>query len=309
MTAFRAIVLGLFLTSFGCNEEGENSVPPAPLNYQQESHTVSEVMLNRFRRHIATGDTAAFETVMGKLKAQDRVGRYTSLGRIAQAVAAGDFKRAKKLLAEQRAKGDILYRLAPWLVTVVDGSKVKIQPKTAPAKPGVEQSKPAQKVKSAPVEPKTDDDWVLKSVFDKGKYTDVVGRIQANSNPSLYEQRLLADAYYNLQKWTKAVAGYRKVLSKHPGDEQIVQYLGDSLRRLKRFDESITFYQVLAKTNPDRPGFWRTIGDVARDKGDMVMAMWAYTRAVERGYTDDEINGLVEKLLKDSAKQSESRKR
>ena len=139
-------------------------------------------------------------------------------------------------------------------------------------------------------------DLKLATLFRAGRYQEVIQAVQGDPSSSLFRSKLKADAQYNLQRWAQAVTSYRKVLRQQPGNEAVTQYLADALRRLKRYDESIAFYRVLAQNNPKQPGLWRLIGDVAMAKKDNEVALAAYTKALNLGYEDTQLEAVVAEL-------------
>lgn len=210
----------------------------------------------------------------------------------------GNTPSAEDQLVALRAGGLDPAREAPWLVTLLDarrhfpaaeavmrgGSPDVTQPAAAPdTAPSAEQNH------AAPV----DGDAPLIESFRRGDYEAVRRAVEPEPSPTLFRQKLLADAYYNLQDWTRAVRTYRLVLRAEPANEPVTQYLADALVRLGRYDDAIGFYRVLAENNPTRPGFWRLIGDAATAKGDTEVALASYLRAVSAGYDDANVNAAI----------------
>ena len=74
----------------------------------------------------------------------------------------------------------------------------------------------------------------------------------------------------------------------------------ETLIRLKRFDEGVLFLQILADSHPEKPGYWKMLGDAGRQKGDRALAIQAYTTAIERGHKDEMLPAIVQKLMKAS---------
>ena len=188
---------------------------------------------------------------------------------------------------------------APWLVAFLDAREhfpAALTVNAGSAGDVVEPPKAApDAVESVTAEPLATDAPLVEA-FRRGDYEAVRRAIEPETSPSLFRQKLLADAYYNLQDWTRAVRAYRLVLRQDPGNEPVTQYLADALVRLKRYDEAIGFYRVLAENNSARPGFWRLIGDVAMAKGDEEVALASYLKAVAAGYDDPSVKAAIETL-------------
>lgn len=133
-------------------------------------------------------------------------------------------------------------------------------------------------------------------MFTAGRFDQVIAKVGAEREPPLHRLRLMADSHYNLQQWQPAVAVYRKILAREPGQEMVVQYLADSLSRLNRYDEAIRLYRVLADRHPDRPGYWKVIGDLATAKGDDEVALASYSKAVQRGYDNPDVQSRIDAI-------------
>ncbi|MBT9558319.1 MAG: tetratricopeptide repeat protein [Myxococcales bacterium] len=224
-------------------------------------------------------------------------------------VLEGNTPAAQEHLIALRASGLDPAGSAPWLTALLDARRhfpaaipaiiqdgTKDDTVTAP----VASAAPTGSTDPGPVE----GDAPLTAAFRAGDYEAVRRAVEPELKPSLFRLKLLADAYYNLQDWTRAVRTYRLVLREEPGNEPVTQYLADALVRLGRLDDAMTFYRVLAENNPTRPGFWRLIGDAAAQKGDLEVAVASYTKALNAGYDDPTLPATLARLQSELANPS-----
>ncbi len=210
-------------------------------------------------------------------------------------VLEGNTPAAQEQLLALRAGGIAPESEAAWFVAFLDARRHFPAVLEAPPLPDVA---PAPAPAPAPAaEPSiSGDDLALVADFRRGDYEAVRRAIEPQASPSTFRMKLLADAYYNLQDWTRAVRTYRLVLRDEPGNEPVTQYLADALVRLERYDDAIGFYRTLAEAHPTRPGFWRLIGDAAAAKGDAEVALAAYLKARDAGYDDPSLEGVLRTL-------------
>ena len=274
----------------GCASDPTSPPQPPPSTPDLGTHS------DRGRVLMAAGDFAGAEKefAMGASATPSESGAVS--GGVALALARGQFNVAKERLAGHRAS---LGRSAPWLVAVVDG----IQQDEKTARPQTKNP-----VKAQPSNPatsgRTAEENALKEQLDAGLFQDVVNRLKGNESLSPTSTRLLADAYWNLGQWQQAVPLYRAILRTESNNTAVTLHLADTLMRLKRFDESIVLYQILADSYPGKPGYWKLLGDAARAKGDKPLAIRAYTTALERGHEKAELTSVVEQLVRDSKTES-----
>lgn len=277
---------------------------------QQPQMTDSQKLAAKGREKLRAGDKASAH---GFFKASIQADKSSTGGRYGLAVLQlleGNTEAAQQELLALRTAGADVETEAPWLTALLDGRKHFPAPLKGAAT-AVAEDAPTASSKTKTVEPpeKSDDQGEGEEppeavLFRQGRYVEVVKSLASVEQPTVFQSKLLADAYYNLQDWTKAVAAYRKVLRSEPGNEPVTQYLADALFRLKRYDESISFYRILAKANPDRPGFWRLIGDAASAKGELEVALVSYQKAIEAGYDDPSMRAAIEGVKAQMAKAS-----
>ena len=287
--SFSAVVGACVLTGVfgGCNPAEEPMPAPVKVNRPASPN------VDRAKVLLAEGSweqaKIAFEA--GALQTPPEPGSH--VGPIALPAARGDMDQALAALDKARRAGhdSDIRRAAPWLVAVLDGTTHGDDEKS----PGDEQAdllKPTADV--------SDLDAALYRRFKAADYPGIVRDLANQKDRSLVATRLLADSYWNLGQWANAVPLYRLLLRSQPNDDAVTLQLADSLIRLKRFDEGILFFQILADSHPEKPGYWKMLGDAAREKGDRTLAVQAYTTAIERGHKDDTLPTLVKKLLRDT---------
>ncbi len=301
--AFRAalnVALGFALVASGCDRSGSD----APLESEA-------ARLGRDgRARLADGDMKAARAHFQRALEVAPREVHGRLGLALLDVLSGNTPAAQEHLIALRAGGLDPAISAPWLTAMLDARRhfpaepptlvsdrvagdVATPPSAIPA--------PAERtVDPEPVE----GDAPLAAAFRSGDYEAVRRAVEPEPKPSLFRLKLLADAYYNLQDWTRAVRTYRLVLREEPGNEPVTQYLADALVRLGRLDDAMTFYRVLAENNPTRPGFWRLIGDAATQKGDLEVAVAAYTKALNAGYDDPTLPATLTRLQNELANPS-----
>jgi tetratricopeptide (TPR) repeat protein len=292
--SFLAIIVAVTVTAtwIGCASDPPPSPLPPPTTPDLGAHS------DRGRVLLAAGDfdRAEKEFALGAAATPPEPGAVS--GDVALALARGRFNIAKERLAGHRAT---LGRRAPWLVAVVDG--IQLDEKTV-RKPSVNPAKePSQ---SAATSAPTEEETALKELLGAGLFQDVVNRLKGNESLSPTSTRLLADAYWNLGQWKQAVPLYRIILRTESNNTTVTLHLADTLMRLQRFDESIVLYQILADSYPDKPGYWKLLGDAARAKGDKPVAIRAYTTALERGHEKTKLTSVVEQLVRESNTESDT---
>ncbi|MFT5430424.1 MAG: tetratricopeptide (TPR) repeat protein, partial [Myxococcota bacterium] len=247
------------------------------------------------RKLLTQGDRKAATAHFKRAVQEGSDEAHGRLGLALVAIVEGRTPDAQEQIVALRAKGIEPADTAPWLTALLDSRKHIPPPIPDADEPEDEADVPPPK----PVRQKaelTDREKGLSALFQSGNYSEVIKQTETAENQTLFELKLVADGHYNLQNWTRAVPAYRRVLRDEPGNEPVTQYLADALYRLKRYDEAIAFYRVLAENNPERPGFWRLIGDTATAKGDDEVALAAYLRALQGGYDDQNVNTAVEDL-------------
>jgi len=234
----------------------------------------------------------AFETA--GLKTPPEPGSH--LGAVALAAAQGDMDAAIEALAHARRAGheSDIRRTAPWLVAVLDGKVRGGRTKHLLASDG---ESTGDGLKQDGI---SEAEAGLYRRFKAGEFSAILAAVEKKEQRSLVETRLLADSYWNMSAWTKAVPLYRQLLRSQPNDDAVTLQLADSLIRLKRFDEGILFLQILADSHPEKPGYWKMLGDAGRQKGDRALAIQAYTTAIERGHKDEMLPSIVQELMKAS---------
>ena len=287
-------ILGAIALLIGC----ESSQPAEAPSVESESGR----LVRLGREKLAAGDKAAAHSHFSaaiQLDGTDPRGRY---GLAVLHVLEGNMSAAQQEVLALRTAGIEVEEDAPWLIALLDGRKhfptpMRVMPTPEPA---------PKAVKALPAEGDEEGNSDEAVLFREGKYGQVIERVAANLKPSVFQLKLLADSYYNLQDWTRAVAAYRKVLRAEPGNEPVTQYLADALFRLQRYDESITFYRVLAEANPDRPGFWRLIGDAASAKSDWNVALASYKKAQAAGYDDPSLPAAIKRMNAELTKAARS---
>jgi tetratricopeptide (TPR) repeat protein len=292
--------IGFVLLSAGC-ERGSGDAPV---------ETEAARLGRDGRARLADGDKKAarahFQRAL-EVAPREPEGR---LGLALLEVLEGNTPAAQEHLIALRASGLDPAGSAPWLTALLDARRhfpAAIPALATEGNAGDVVAAPA--VAPAPAERSPDPgpvegDAPLTDAFRAGDYEAVRRAVEPEPKPSLFRLKLLADAYYNLQDWTRAVRTYRLVLREEPGNEPVTQYLADALVRLGRLDEAMTFYRVLAENNPTRPGFWRLIGDAAAQKGDLEVAVASYTKALNAGYDDPTLPATLARLQSELANPS-----
>ena len=276
--------------------------------------TEAQKLVRRGRVRLAAGD---LEGARASFESAHEAGKTEPWGRLGLAsldTLEGNHLAAQAHLKALREEGVAPEEHAPWLVAMIDGSRSLPQPAPpdtgqavvidiesppeAPATPTPAPSDSGPKpsaVQPPPPQPQTPAEQEAHALYEKGEYAEVVARLGKSDARSIYESSVLGDSYYALRNWDEAVRIYRRVLMKRPGDERVTQHLADALLRLGRHDEGIRFYTVLADTHPDRPAFWRLVGDAQVAKGDPQAAIVAYEKALAGGYDTPDLRKALEK--------------
>ena len=295
----RVLILLAGLTTLGCG----SSEPTSKRTVLTDSQKLSKLG----RQKLSAGDKAG---AYGHFKAAIQTDKASPEGRYGLAVLhilEGNEDAAQQELLALRTGGADVDGDAPWLTALLDGRKhFPVPMKVAAASDTPPAKKPSEKPAKKKSASEADLDPESSAFFREGKYSQVVARLTAVANPSVFQLKLLADAHYNLQDWTRSVAAYRRVLRSEPGNEVVTLHLADALLRLQRYDESITFYRVLAEANPDKPGFWRLIGDAATAKKDWEVALASYKKAVSAGYDDPSLGSVIDGIKAELAKATQA---
>lgn len=278
-------IVAALLLLVACTTEEPKEAPKA-----SEAERLARGGVNR----LSGGDLPGAQAAFVNAKAAARNEPWGRIGLASLALSRGDVAGAREMIESLRADGLDPSEVAPFLVAVIDARK---DPPDAPsAEPAVAAREAPTRAPAAAKAPSARADEELAELFRAGHYNGLIERVSRDKDPSLFRLKLLADSYYNLQQWQASVTAYRRVLAKEPTNEAVTQYLADALFRLERYDDSIRMYRLLAETNPDKPGFWKQIGDVASAKKDNEVALAAYNKAIAGGYDKPEVRSAVERL-------------
>ncbi|MDP2882349.1 MAG: tetratricopeptide repeat protein [Azonexus sp.] len=72
----------------------------------------------------------------------------------------------------------------------------------------------------------------------------------------------LGDTYYGLQMWRESVAAHRQSLRLEPNETQWRRKLGIALKDSYEFEEAMSIFKDITKTQPNDPFGWRQVGFV-----------------------------------------------
>ena len=289
----------LLLLSFGCADPAPPAPLPAPPSAQPvqpppvAAPPVAEclpprpVVVSAAVAPAAAGRTLTAKAELrsaveqfGKASAADPASPHGAAGQVAVLLARGQIKAARRALDVADKAGLAIHEVAPYLTAALKGW-------TPP-------------VGSRDYEITADDNALAKKL-QEGKYDEVLAALRALKERTPFHMKLMGDAFYNQQQWDRAVAAYRRALAAEPDNGPVAQYLADSLLRLRRFDEAITFYTALVEANPGKIGFYRLIGDAARAKGDAEVALAAYLKAQNAGYVERDLQPAIDELKREVA--------
>ena len=303
-SCLRTLVLVLLV---GCDGASPPAGPPAPTEAQKLSA--------RGRARLAVGDLDGAGTLFQQAIRADDADPRGHIGLAAIALAKGDDASAHAALSTLRTRGVDVRRTAPWLSAIVDARR-KSNPAPRPSAldapadasaPPPDAPKPSPSTQpprdakeplapEPPVRALTPVERAAKQLFEARRFAELIEQHSPRKDRSWYESRVLADSYHSLGRWKQAVDLYRDLLTKRSLSEHVTHYLADALLRLKRYDESITFYELLAKRRPKEPGFWRLVGDAQAAKGDKKGARESYQKAIAGGYPRAKLEPALDAL-------------
>jgi len=98
-----------------------------------------------------------------------------------------------------------------------------------------------------------------------------------------------ADLLYNSQKWDESIAAYRAIMAKAPSLSVINLQIAAAYRNKKEYDNAITAYSDLLKSDPKNDKAIVGIGMTNLEKGDLKAAEDTLTRAAEGGSPTREV--------------------
>jgi Flp pilus assembly protein TadD len=98
-----------------------------------------------------------------------------------------------------------------------------------------------------------------------------------------------ADLLYNSQKWDESIAAYRAIMAKAPSLGVINLQIAAAYRNKKEYDNAITAYNDLLKSDPKNDKAIVGIGMTNLEKGDLKAAEDTLTKAAEGGSPTREV--------------------
>jgi cytochrome c-type biogenesis protein CcmH/NrfG len=132
--------------------------------------------------------------------------------------------------------------------------------------------------------------------FDPAQHEAMLSQMKAElaTEPKNAEKRiLLANAYYDVQKFAEAAPLYEEVLKLTPDNADVMVDLGVCYRNMGRYDDAVAMFERALKVEPDKKqALFNEVVVYQFDKGDKAKAKELFKR-LEAKYGEDP---LVKKL-------------
>jgi TolA-binding protein len=119
----------------------------------------------------------------------------------------------------------------------------------------------------------------LTFTLKKGGAPAAAGALGGLAAKDLQAELGAADQLYNAQKWDEAIAAYRAIMTKAPSLSVINLQIAAAYRNKKEYDNAITAYNELLKTDPANDKAIVGIGMTNLEKGDLKAAEDTLTKA------------------------------
>jgi tetratricopeptide (TPR) repeat protein len=113
--------------------------------------------------------------------------------------------------------------------------------------------------------------------------------VEGVSAKDLQQQLAAADALYTQQKFEDAVGIYRTILTSAPSLAVINLQIAAAYRNMKQYDKAIAAYNELLKAEPENQKAVIGVAKTHVDKGDVLAAEQALTRAAEAGLSSRDV--------------------
>jgi len=103
-----------------------------------------------------------------------------------------------------------------------------------------------------------------------------------------------AENYFKAEKYSLAKPIFEKILKEEPNNLKTIEYLGDIAGIEKKWEDAITYYEKLKKSNPNNANYWYKFG------GAMGMKAKSVNKFKALGMIDDVENAFLKATQLDS---------